>query len=50
MGRAIGNFLDDWYMHRCTTIFDGERRGIKGVEVGNVVRKINDGSGDLNER
>ena len=50
MDEAIGTFLDDRYMHRCMALFDGERWGIKGPEVGNVVKQINAESGGLNER
>jgi hypothetical protein len=49
MDGAISSFLNDWYMHRWAAVFDGERRGINGADVGNVIRQINDSSGGLNK-
>jgi hypothetical protein len=50
MDGAIGTLLDDWYVHRYAVVFDGGRRGIKGAEISNIARQINDGLGGLNEK
>ncbi len=50
MGGAICALLNDWNMHHCAMVFKGERGGINGAEVGNIVRQINDGSSGLNKR
>jgi hypothetical protein len=50
MDGGICTLLDDWNKHCCATVFDGERGGINGVEVGNIIRQINDGSSGLDKR
>jgi hypothetical protein len=37
-------------MHRCAAVFNGERGGIKGAKVSNIVGEIDDAAGSLDER
>ena len=41
--------IHNWDMHRCTTVFEGEGRGIKSTQPGDIGSEIDDCTGGLDE-
>ena len=41
--------IHNWDMHRCATVFEGEGRGIESTQLDNIVSKIDDCTGGLDE-
>jgi hypothetical protein len=49
MNRVFDPLLNDWYVHHCAAVFNGEWRVIDNTKIRDFVRQVDDGSSGLDK-